>query len=96
MNCKLCGIDFEPSLKQKKAWWAKTWCETDSGLLCPFCHKAALELGCVSHKQMLLGVLPFASDLMNLSKSPNINKKKVNEKYNSETWKHWMQNEDEY
>lgn len=95
-KCGICEIGFEPAPKQKKAWWAKNWCESNSGLLCPDCHKVAQELGCVSKTEMPLGVLPFASDIMNLSKSPNIDRDKVNEKYKKETWRHWVEENDEY
>jgi len=93
-KCPLCGVRFEIKPKQKKAQWAKNWCTSESGYLCDDCHEAAKQLGCVSNSEINLGVLPFASDIMNISKSPKLDRNKVNDKYKLETWKHWIEEED--
>jgi len=89
MECKLCQIEFEPHPKQKKAWWSKNWVEVDGGLLCTDCHRAAMELNCVGNTERVVSVIPFTSDIMNLSKSPNITREKVKKTYQLETNKHW-------
>jgi rubredoxin len=77
MNCPICGNEFKPKRGQLRAYYAVSWCDMDSGLLCPTCHKAAEELGTVFKDEPAMCQVKWKSDIAKASAatSPDQQKK---------------------
>lgn len=67
MDCPICGTKFKPKKNQLRAYYAVSWCEMDSGLLCPTCHDAAVKLGTVFKDEPAMCQVKWKSDIAKAS-----------------------------
>jgi hypothetical protein len=87
--CPLCGAKFTLNSEHLTAYWAVSWCEMDSGNLCPACYESAKKLKCISKRPLSLCQCPFGADI--LKGSENFTKEQYEKFCADHTWKKWVE-----